>query len=88
VHGVLDQLDTLVLNAVEAVWLSGTETLEAASDALAALARRTCISDGRSLGAGDAFLAGLAAALADGDGWDAACERGQAVAGAWVASRA
>jgi ribokinase len=108
---VLDRLDLLVLNVVEAAWLTGAPTPDAAAGRLAGLARRACLTlgpdglllldgvrerrwatepipDGRSLGAGDALLAGLAAALADGAGWDAACERGLSTARAWVAGGA
>jgi ribokinase len=44
------------------------------------------VRDGRTLGAGDSFLAGVSGAVADGQGWEDACRFGQAAAHRWVAA--
>jgi sugar/nucleoside kinase (ribokinase family) len=108
VADVLDEVDLLVLNEAEALWLAGTATLEAACGAFGSRSSRTCITlgpdgallidqgrvrrwrtkaitNGRTLGAGDAFLSGVVAAVTEDAGWVAACEHGVSAARAWVA---
>ncbi|MGH8571826.1 MAG: carbohydrate kinase family protein [Gammaproteobacteria bacterium] len=103
----LPYIDLLVLNDIEARWLTGLETLE---DVLSDLEQRvaaamvTCGAKGavyvertfrklfgaepvaapRSLGAGDALLAGVTRGLAAGKDRIAACADGCEVAAAWV----
>ena len=103
----LPYIDLLVLNDIEARWLTGLETLE---DVLLDLGQRVAAamvtrgSEGavyvertirrlfraepaaapRSLGAGDALLAGVTRGLAAGKGRIAACADACEVAAAWV----
>jgi ribokinase len=107
VRAALPNVSLLVLNELEALWLTGTSTISTATawlvknriHALVTLGasgavhihgprienvRRSRVKARRTLGAGDAFLAGVSHGLADGESCDGLIDSGFASAGQWV----